>query len=103
MPFNSCSPAASKVRPEPETSTSDDPASPATQADVHGDPYELVSGHLTLSRVHAGSYRKTKGPQLIDDRYRASDRAGGAVEGREEAVARRRYAGSSQYTSRCVT
>ena len=73
----------------PETSTS--PASSRSRdarADVDGDSGDLAVGELDLARVEPRSHGEVEWAHALDDRLRAADRSGRAVEGGEEAVAR---------------
>jgi hypothetical protein len=56
------------------------------RADVDREPGELLPDALALSRVDPGPDREAERPDPLADRPSARDRAGGAVEAREEAV-----------------
>ena len=57
------------------------------RADVHGDAREVVAGQLALASVQASPDLHVQPARGVDERQRAADRPGGAVEGREHAVA----------------
>ena len=52
-------------------------------------PATLPSAELDLSRVESGTHGQIQRSDAFDNRLRAANGAGGAVEGGEEAVARR--------------
>lgn len=57
-------------------------------ADDDGDPCHLSRGDVAFARVDAGSHVEPERADTIDNRLRAPDGAPGAIERREEAVAR---------------
>ena len=50
------------------------------RADVHGDAREVVAGELALAGVQAGPDLDVQPARGVDQRQRAADRPGGAVE-----------------------
>src|SRR5205807_3446091 len=59
------------------------------RADVHGHAANVGVDQLTLTGVHAGAHTDAERADVLADRARAADRAGGTVERRQEAVAKR--------------
>src|SRR3990170_2515242 len=60
---------------------------PDAGADVDGDATDVVAPPLDFARVQPSSDLDPEGAHGLGDRARASDRPGGSVEGREEAIA----------------
>src|SRR5207247_2157951 len=62
---------------------------PDARTDVDGDAADVVADQLAFAGVETGAHLDPKVAHCVTRRARAADRAGGPVEGGEEAVAHR--------------